>query len=91
VAGLDQWWKPAAMGERNGRELFFLSADGKLMATSIESGPTFRVGQPRAILDLDRSRVYEVSADGHRFVTQMPLQDHRDELHVVLNWMNELR
>jgi dipeptidyl aminopeptidase/acylaminoacyl peptidase len=75
----------------DGRELFFVSADGKLMATAIETRPTFRAGQPRALLDLGRSRVYEVSADGRRFVTQMPLQDQPDELHVVLNWMNELR
>ncbi len=58
----------------DGKEIFYLAADGKLMAVPIESGETFfRPGEPKPVFQtrLDReagARQYDVSWDGQRFL-----------------------
>jgi hypothetical protein len=36
---------------RNGKELFYVAADGKLMVADVETAPMFRPGIPRALFD----------------------------------------
>lgn len=80
---------------RDGRELFFQSADG-LMAVDVAPGPAFAFGLPRRVFSgeyhvrstEDGPRGYDVSPDGKRFLmvrreasTAIP-----PALHVIFNW-----
>jgi hypothetical protein len=57
---------------RDGRELFYRSADG-MMAVPIDLSPTFRAGQPTLLFEDDyfyflSRRTYDVAPDGQRFL-----------------------
>jgi Tol biopolymer transport system component len=80
---------------RDGRELFYLSADGKLMAVDVTTdGAGFAAGVPRALFDVDIPETtipypsdYTVSADGQRFLVNTVVdQPSRPPLTVILNW-----
>ena len=91
-----RWQISTAGGTRprwrsDGRELFFLSTEGQLMAVDVTSGPTPRYEAPRPILDVRGADDFAVSRDG-RFLVPLPVNERRDrELHVVLNWGAERR
>jgi hypothetical protein len=60
---------------RDGRELFYLAADRKLMAVSVDVPGAFDADPPRPLFettipfgDLGISQAYDVSPDGQRFV-----------------------
>jgi hypothetical protein len=78
----------------DGKELFFLSADSKLMAVSVNTvhgDVTF--GRPEPLFDVPMrwwlnslSTQYDVSRDGQRFLVDMVLEEHVAPLTVILNW-----
>jgi len=74
----------------DGRELFFVSRDGMMMAVSIEGRPQIQLASARPLFHIQRASDYAVSPNG-QFLVQVPhdTPDSR-ELHVVLNWMAEL-
>ncbi|MGC1617728.1 MAG: protein kinase [Candidatus Acidiferrum sp.] len=85
---------------RDGKELFYLSLDGKVMAVDVTSGPVLKLGAPRAlfqapllslsseaILDVFR---WDVSSDGKRFLIDSS-NTSSEPLTVVLNWTEELK
>jgi dipeptidyl aminopeptidase/acylaminoacyl peptidase len=74
----------------DGRELFFVSSDGMLMAAPTQARPLFEAGSPQPLFHIQRAADYAVAPNG-RFLVQVP-HDTRgsNELHVVLNWMTEL-
>ena len=77
---------------RNGREMFFRSGD-KMMAVDVETGAAFRAGSPK-ILFMKASPDYDVAPDGKRFIMLKPVaapEGAPSELHVILNWFDELR
>jgi serine/threonine protein kinase/Tol biopolymer transport system component len=57
---------------RNGKELFYLSSDNKLMAADIKaSGSTFDVGAVRPLFEVNAKGLvgfYDVTADGQKFL-----------------------
>ncbi len=58
---------------RKGRELFYIQADGKLMAVEIKPGEPPGIGTPHALFDIATVRTprisdYNVSNDGQRFL-----------------------
>jgi len=68
-----------------------------MMSVSVGTGPTFRAGKPEVlfegsyVLDPHISAIpyYDVSADGQRFL--MIKDDTKpDQIHVILNWFEEL-
>jgi dipeptidyl aminopeptidase/acylaminoacyl peptidase len=76
----------------DGREMYFLSEDRKLMAVAVEPGPKF--GTPRSLF---QTRVpigvsvlrthYDVSRDGRHFLIASPVGDPPPTpITVVLNW-----
>ena len=83
---------------RDGRELFYRTEDGTLMAVPIQTSPTFTHGIPIRLLtpaqtlrDWASGPSYDVSPDGRRFLfIRAPELDIRS-LHVVLNWDVEVR
>jgi Tol biopolymer transport system component len=90
-----KWMISASGGTRprwrgDGRELFFISAGGMMMAVPIATRPQFEVGTSRPLFEISRASDYAVAPTG-RFLVQVP-HDAPDsnQLHVVLNWMTEL-
>jgi serine/threonine-protein kinase len=78
---------------RNGRELFYLSLDRKMMAVDVAAGPAFRPGTPRVLFE--NAEPYDVAPDG-RFLmlkraSQEAAREQPAELHVIVNWIEELR
>ena len=58
---------------RDGRELFYLAADGKLMAVEVKAGSTLTAGIPKALpFKVIRRNwaSYAVTADGQRFLVK---------------------
>jgi len=60
---------------RDGKELFYLAGDGRLMAVEVRTGATFDAGTPRALFatrlrapGVTFVHTYDVSADGRRFL-----------------------
>jgi Tol biopolymer transport system component len=87
---------------RDGKELFYLAADGKLMAVPVKLAPSFEAGTPQPLFEgiplaldtLGRSFSYQPSADGQRFLVNLPAAGEAAapaNITVVLNWQAELR
>ena len=80
----------------DGKELFYLSADGKMMAAPVKEGANFDAGTPvalfqanaRELVATSEQMMYDVSTDGQRFLvnTQVKNPEARP-MSVVLNWM----
>jgi Tol biopolymer transport system component len=82
-----------ARWSRDGRELFYREGN-KMMAVEVQTSPTFRAGTPKMLFESTNSSFYDVSPDGRRFVMvkpSAPTQSSTNEVHVVLNWAEELR
>ena len=85
-------WEPR--WRRDGSELFYLSAERRLMAVPMAPGGTFRAGVPRPLFSTRTPlaasmyrRHYDVTADGQRFLVNTLLEDHpAPAITVVLNW-----
>jgi len=76
---------------RNGRELFYLSADNKLMAADVKgSGSTFEVGVVRPLFEVKaKGMVYfaNVTPDGQRFLIGIQVSGQLvSPLTLVTNW-----
>jgi hypothetical protein len=83
---------------RDGRELYFLGADGQMMAVDVEYTPTLRFGVPKVLFETrlsllaGPSRRYGVSADGQRFLMNVPVgTDAVAPITVILNWAAGLK
>jgi Tol biopolymer transport system component len=86
---------------RDGREIFYLSADRKLMAVDVKGdGTTFDRGVPKALFDLRVQTVglpgprnfYVAAADGRRFlVASVPEERISTPTTVVMNWTADLK
>ena len=81
-----------------GRELFYRSGVGDLVAAEVPAGPTFRVGQQRKLfsaslyLSLGSHQAYDVAPGDRRFIMIRNQQgDETSELVVVENWFEELK
>src|SRR5262249_49757660 len=83
---------------RDGKELFYLAADKKLMAADTKLGTAFEAGVPRAlfetrILVLTTFRNhYAVTADGQHFLINSGLSETTaTPISVVVNWTEDLK
>ena len=80
---------------RDGKEIFYLSADNKLIAVKVEtSGDSFAAGEVRVLFDSQSYGVfgrYSVSADGQRFVVVYEESQPSSTLTFVSNWTAELK
>ena len=59
----------------DGRELFYRSADGKLISVAIDTTDGFQAGSPEVLFELPVHGLlhFEVSADGQRFLLEIPI------------------
>jgi eukaryotic-like serine/threonine-protein kinase len=83
----------------DGKELFFLSSDSKMMAAPVTIGANFDSGTPVALfqttprqpISLNDQFVYDVSRDGQQFLVNTPMkQAETAPMSVVLNWPAKL-
>lgn len=78
---------------KDGRELFYIGADRKLMVVDVKLGPHFQVGVPKPLFDTrvptitDFRNHYVVTADGQRFlINSMTEARGTTPIDVVKNW-----
>jgi Tol biopolymer transport system component/predicted Ser/Thr protein kinase len=81
---------------RDGKEIFYLAPDRKLMAVAVKTGVAFEPETPAPLFEVrlrnDPSRHYDVSADGQRFLLNVPQSDETSPpITLVQNWTVLLR
>lgn len=86
---------------RDGKELFYLSSDRKLMAVEVKgNGPTFDAGAPKELFELrlqigglpGQTNYYVADDDGQRFlVASAPEERLSTTTKVVLNWTADVK
>ena len=76
---------------RDGKELFYLGADGKMTAVEVKMGTTFQVGIPRPLFET-RAVFYDIGKDG-RFLMTVPSGQAASSapLTAVFNWQAALK
>ena len=81
----------------DGKELFYITPDGKLMAVEIRAGSSFEPGVPQVLFDIANARAlstvpYDVTSDGQRFLfISGQLDPNPSSITVVLNWTADLK
>ena len=76
----------------DGKTIFYLALDGKMMAVSVSLGESADIGIPRplfatTLLPTWSVDEYAVSRDGKRFLVGVPMEQHRQEmLNLLVNW-----
>jgi serine/threonine protein kinase/Tol biopolymer transport system component len=87
----------------DGRELYYLGLDGKIMAVSIKADKTVEAGQPVPLFQTTLNtpvnpglKRYDVTADGQRFliislVASAPAQANPNPITAVINWTAALK
>jgi dipeptidyl aminopeptidase/acylaminoacyl peptidase len=102
--GSGKWQVSSAGGEeprwrQDGKELFYLSADGKMMAVAVTTGASFKAGSPVALFQIHRRQPvsaqdvfsYDVSGDGQRFLIGTKVDEaNAAPLSITLNWASEM-
>jgi Tol biopolymer transport system component len=98
AGSFEQWQVSTGGGSQprwrgDGRELYYVSPDGFLMAVSVETQPVFRPGAPRKMFplparpDRDTPIFEDVTSDGRRFLLNVPVTARSGVgFHVILNW-----
>jgi hypothetical protein len=79
-------------GTQTATELFYVSADGKLMAVPVSHGATFQAGVPESLFKIPPDSGFDVAPDGQRFLIAAPVQGQGQAsppISVVLNWTAE--
>ena len=79
---------------RDGHELYYLRADGTLMAVAVRTQPSFELGAVTTLFKTSLSTFvnpyrsdYVPSADGRRFLMKVPVADATlPSITVVMNW-----
>ena len=81
---------------RDGKELFYVAPDSRLVAVPVDAGTTFRSGTqqplfktrmiPHGSQSIGLSTMYDVSADGKRFLCFVPADESGSPISVILNW-----
>jgi Tol biopolymer transport system component len=96
-------WQISTMGgnqphwSRDGKELFYVASDQKLMAVPVHIGLSLDPGTPKQLFQLHAAvdfpgSTYDVSADGQRFlVNTLAGEEVSPPLTVVINWTSVLK
>jgi serine/threonine protein kinase len=82
----------------DGRELFYIGPDRKLMVVEVKLGPQFQAGVPKPLFDTrvltvsDFRNHYVVTADGQRFLINSITQERATTpIDIVKNWTTLLK
>lgn len=94
AGGVEPRWR------RDGRELYFLTPAGTMMAVAVTADAAFRFEPPRALFDtgarwsISPGFRYDVAADGQRFIVSedegdrgaQPRESAQPPIEVIVNW-----
>jgi serine/threonine-protein kinase len=95
--GLDPVWAP------NGETLYYRGASGYIMAVPVTPGATFMPGRPKPLFRFagiyrisGTGTAYDIHPDGQRFIMvseadEQSADSSPQQVHVVLNWFEELK
>jgi len=83
---------------RDGKELLYLTADGKLMSVDVTLTPTFKAGPPKVLFQppiygggtVNQTR-WDIAPDGQKFIINTVTGEAASSLTVVLNWQAGLK
>ena len=84
----------------DGKELFYLAPDGKIMAVAVQEGANFNCGAPAALFQANQKQpvatseqaAYAVTRDGQRFLINTYVKNGKIQpMSVVLNWDAEAK
>jgi serine/threonine protein kinase len=80
----------------DGKELFYVTPDGKLMSADIQVSPKFQSSVPRQLFQTnikitDDGWSVAPAADGQRFLLNVYAEGNTAPLSIVLNWTAELK
>jgi Tol biopolymer transport system component len=86
--GTQPRWSP------NGKELYFIAPDGRLMEAEVDLSPEVRVGTPRALFQtriwsaggVTNGHRWDIAPDGRRFLINAATSPVDEIFTVVLNW-----
>ena len=79
----------------DGKEIFYVSADGKIMSVPVSTTTNFAAGSPAALFQTHRRQPmssqdafsYDVSADGQKFLVATNIEEPRAApISLLLNW-----
>jgi Tol biopolymer transport system component/DNA-binding winged helix-turn-helix (wHTH) protein len=85
---------------RDGKELFFLSRDRRLVAVPVKTGSAFDFGAPATLfethahepLTAEEFFTYDLSADGRRFLINANAEQNEPRpVDIILNWSSQLK
>ena len=78
---------------RDGKELFYLAANGKLMAVEVKANTSgLEFSAPKPLFDTHTTDRYAVTADGQRFLINTPVEESASApITVILNWTAEAK
>lgn len=92
--GVEPKWR------RDGRELYYLSFDAKMMAVPVMGGATFEVGRPMELFQTPlgvnrtsptRIRRYDVASDGRFLIVAPEGETAQMPLTLIVNWTSGLK
>ena len=103
-AANSKWQVSTAGGQepkwrQDGKELFYVSPEGKMMSVEVKTGASFENGSPVALFQTHRRRPisvldvfsYDVSSDGRRFLIATKVDEGpAAPLSIFLNWASEM-
>ncbi len=102
-SGTSKWQVSRGGGEprwrRDGKELFYLSAEGKMMAVPVKLGTSFEAGPPVALFQTHMRQPisaqdvfsYDVTGDGQKFLINTKVDEpNAAPLSIILNWAAEM-
>ena len=85
---------------RDGKELFYVSPDGKMMSVPVKTGDSFEAGSPVMLFQTERRKPvaaqdvfsYDVSAEGKRFLVITRVDEaNAQPPSVFLNWASQMQ
>jgi len=81
---------------KDGKELFYLSLDGKMMAVTVSEGTTLETGPPKKLFQtslnssVPQTSQYAVARNGQRFLLLEPVKTQEarraEPIRVIVNW-----
>ena len=102
-SGTSKWQVSRGGGEprwrRDGKELFYLSAEGKMMAVPVRLGTSFEAGSPLVLFQTHLRQPisaqdvfsYDVTGDGQKFLVNTKVDEpNATPLSIILNWALEM-
>ncbi len=92
--GVEPRWR------RDGRELYFLGLDGKLMAVPVSAGTAFTAGRPQELFQTPlivnraqpgRDARYDVASDGRFLIVAPVAAAAQTPFTILVNWTSALK